>query len=69
MKPKKYTTVVVVKKGEKLFGLVVDRLLGQQEIVIKSMNSHLSHIKGFVGATILGDGQVALILDISSLVF
>jgi len=63
----KEITVVIVKKGDKTFGLVVDDLLGQQEIVIKSMSKHLSSVKNFVGATILGDGQVALILDPNAL--
>jgi len=63
----KKLTVVIVKKGDKLFGLVVDNLIGQHEIVIKPMSKHLADIKGFVGATILGDGQVALILDTNTL--
>ncbi|WP_105618035.1 chemotaxis protein CheA [Vallitalea okinawensis] len=61
-------TVVIVKKGEKLAGFVVDDLIGQQEIVIKSLGKYLSNIKLIAGATILGDGEVALILDINSLV-
>jgi two-component system chemotaxis sensor kinase CheA len=60
-------TVVVVKKGEKLSGLVVDRLIGQQEIVIKSLGKLLGNIRFIAGATILGDGQVALIIDVNSL--
>lgn len=58
--------VVVVKKGERLAGLVVDDLVGQQDIVIKSLGKLLCGIRGFAGATILGDGQVALILDTSA---
>ncbi|WP_213975282.1 chemotaxis protein CheA [Tepidanaerobacter acetatoxydans] len=61
-------TLVVVKKGEKDVGLVVDELIGQQEIVIKTLGSFLKDIKFIAGATILGDGEVALILDINKLV-
>ena len=60
-------TVVVVKKGEKLSGFVVDNLIGQQEIVIKSLGKLLVGINSIAGATILGDGQVALIIDVNSL--
>lgn len=60
-------TVVVVRKGEKLSGFVVDNLIGQQEIVIKSLGRLLVGIKSIAGATILGDGQVALIIDVNSL--
>ncbi|MCC5909819.1 MAG: chemotaxis protein CheA [Clostridiaceae bacterium] len=59
-------TVVIVKKGEKDIGLVVDDLIGQQEIVIKSLGKFLSNIKGIAGATILGNGSVALIVDTNS---
>lgn len=60
--------VVVVKKGEQRLGLGVDNLLGQQETVIKSMGHHITNAKLFSGATILGDGEVALILDTNTLV-
>ena len=63
----KQLTVVVVRKGDKLSGFVVDRLLGQQEIVIKSLGKHLTGISEIAGATILGNGQVALILDVNAL--
>ncbi|MEI3300519.1 MAG: chemotaxis protein CheW [Eubacterium sp.] len=53
--------VVVVKKGDQRLGLGVDNLLGQQETVIKSMGHHITNAKLFSGATILGDGEVALI--------
>lgn len=59
--------VVVVHKGEEQIGLVVDQLVGQQEIVIKPLGSLLSGIPGIAGATILGNGQVSVILDINSL--
>ena len=60
--------VVVVKKGDKLAGLVVDELIGQQEIVIKSLGKYISKCKIISGATVLGDGEVALILDANSLI-
>ena len=60
--------VVIVKKGEKLAGLVVDELMGQQEIVIKSLGRYISKCKIISGATILGDGEVALILDANALI-
>ncbi|BCN31511.1 chemotaxis protein CheA [Anaeromicropila herbilytica] len=61
-------TVVIVKKGEKMAGLVVDNLIGQQEIVIKSLGKYINNNKIIGGATILGDGEVALILDVNTLV-
>jgi two-component system chemotaxis sensor kinase CheA len=61
--------VVVVRTGKNRVGFIVDELIGQQEIVIKSLGRFLSKIKGIAGATILGDGNVALILDMSSLYF
>lgn len=60
-------TVVIVSKGEKQAGLVVDKLLGQQEIVIKSLGKFISNSKIISGATILGDGEIALILDVNTL--
>ncbi len=60
-------TVVIVKKGEKYAGLVVDNLMGQQEIVIKSLGKYINNNKLISGATILGDGEVALILDVNTL--
>lgn len=60
--------VVVVKKGERQVGFTVDSLIGQQEIVIKPIGKYLSGIKMIAGATILGNGEVALILDINTLV-
>jgi two-component system chemotaxis sensor kinase CheA len=58
---------VIVQKGDKQAGLVVDRLLGQQEIVIKSLGKYINKSKEISGATILGDGEVALILDSNAL--
>lgn len=59
---------VIVKKGEKQIGFVIDSLIGQQEIVIKPLGKYLSHINMIAGATILGNGEVALILDVNTLV-
>ncbi len=63
----KTLTLVIVKKGERLTGFVVDKILGQQEIVQKSLGKFLSGIKVITSATILGDGNVALILDVNAL--
>ncbi|MCM1174740.1 MAG: chemotaxis protein CheA [Blautia sp.] len=65
--PKENLVVVIVKKGDKYAGLVVDELIGQQEIVIKSMGKYINKCKIISGATILGDGEVALILDANAL--
>jgi len=59
---------VVVGSGERRVGIIVDRLLGEQEIVIKSLGEYLGRIPGLAGATILGDGRVALIVDVRGLV-
>lgn len=61
-------TVVIVKKGDKQAGLVVDNLIGQQEIVIKSIGNYINCSKMIGGATILGDGEIALILEVNTLV-
>lgn len=66
--PEDNLIVVIVKKGEKLAGLVVDELMGQQEIVIKSLGKYINKCKIISGATILGDGEVALILDANALI-
>jgi len=60
-------TVVIVRKGDKQAGLVVDSLIGQLEIVIKSIGKYINNSKMISGATILGDGEIALILDVNSL--
>ncbi len=60
--------VVVMKKGDKLTGLVVDHLIGQQELVLKSLGDYLGDVFAISGATILGDGQVALIIDPNALI-
>ena len=58
---------VIVKKGDKQAGLIIDDLMGQQEIVIKSLGKYINKSKEISGATILGDGEVALILDTNAL--
>lgn len=60
--------VVIVKKGDKQAGLVIDELIGQQEIVIKSLGKYIKQCKFISGATILGDGEIALILDANTLI-
>lgn len=66
--PEENMIVVIVKKGDNLAGLVVDELMGQQEIVIKSLGKYINCSKMISGATILGDGEVALILDANALI-
>lgn len=60
-------TVVIARKGDREVGLIIDNLIGQQEIVIKSLGSYLNFVKEIAGATILGNGGVALIIDTNSL--
>ena len=60
-------TVVVIKKGDKMAGLIVDSLIGQMEIVIKSLGKYIKINKMISGATILGDGDVALIIDANAI--
>lgn len=63
---KKY--IVIVNVGDKTVGLQVDGLLGQQEIVIKPLGKTLQRLKEYIGATILGDGLVTLILDVAAII-
>jgi len=67
-KPEENLVVVIVKKGDKMAGLVIDDLIGQQEIVIKSLGKYIKQCKFISGATILGDGEIALILDANALI-
>ena len=60
--------VVIVRKGEQRAGLIVDELMGQQEIVIKSLGKYISKCKYISGATILGNGEVALIIDANAMI-
>ncbi|MCY8342610.1 chemotaxis protein CheA [Bacillus haynesii] len=59
---------IVVKKGDKLTAFVVDSFIGQQEVVLKSLGDYLTNVFAISGATILGDGQVALIIDCNALI-
>ena len=61
-------SVILVRKGEKMAGLVVDSFIGQQEIVLKALGEYLQNIFAISGATILGDGEVALIIDCNALI-
>ncbi|HPP88296.1 MAG TPA: chemotaxis protein CheW, partial [bacterium] len=60
--------VVVIGLAEEKFALIVDELLGQQEIVIKSLNHKIVNTPGIAGATILGDGKVVLIIDVATII-
>ena len=63
-----FHSVVIVRKNDKLAGLVVDSFIGQQEIVLKSLGNYLTNIFAISGATILGNGKVALIVDCNALI-
>lgn len=63
-----YYSVVIIRQGEKMAGLIVDTFIGQQEVVLKSLGNYLTDIFAISGATILGDGQVALIVDTNALI-
>jgi len=60
--------VVVVRSRDRQVGLAADSLIGKQEIVVKSISDHLGDVRGISGASVLGDGQMALIIDVPSLV-
>jgi two-component system chemotaxis sensor kinase CheA len=60
--------VVVIKVGNNLSGLVVDAVMEPQESVVKSLGKYIGSVRGISGATIMGDGKVALILDTATLV-
>ncbi|PYI50387.1 chemotaxis protein CheA [Paenibacillus flagellatus] len=62
------TEIVVIKKGDKLAAIMIDEFIGQQEIVLKSLGKYLTNLFAVSGATILGDGQVALIVDTNALI-
>ncbi|WP_028317992.1 chemotaxis protein CheW [Desulfobulbus elongatus] len=59
--------IVVVSTGAMKYGLIVDRLHDSEEIVIKPLGRHLQQCQGYAGATIMGDGRIALILDVSNI--
>ncbi|PWA13524.1 chemotaxis protein CheA [Pueribacillus theae] len=63
-----YYSIVIVKKGDKMAALVVDAFIGQQEVVLKSLGNYLTNVFAISGATILGNGQVALIIDCNALI-
>lgn len=63
-----FYSIVIVRKGEKMAALVVDSFIGQQEVVLKSLGNYLTSVFAISGATILGDGQVALIIDCNALI-
>ncbi|MCM3409107.1 chemotaxis protein CheA [Metabacillus litoralis] len=63
-----FVSLIIVRKGDKMAALVVDSFIGQQEIVLKSLGNYLNSVFAISGATILGDGQVALIVDCNSLI-
>ena len=62
---KKYA--IIVKIGKQYYGVLVDKMVGQQEIVIKKIDPMLQKIKKYQGATILGNGSIALILDVNAI--
>ncbi|OKL37118.1 chemotaxis protein CheA [Domibacillus mangrovi] len=64
----RFYSIVIVRKGEKMAGLVVDSFIGQKEVVLKSLGNYLTNVFAISGATILGDGQVALIVDCNALI-
>jgi two-component system chemotaxis sensor kinase CheA len=59
--------IMVVEGDGRRVGLCVDELLGQQQVVVKTLEANYGHVEGIAGATILGDGSVALILDVANL--
>ncbi|MFA4922888.1 MAG: chemotaxis protein CheA [Ignavibacteriaceae bacterium] len=68
LKDEEWQYIVVVGVAEKQFGLKVDGLVGQKEVVIKSLGNYLGNIEGIAGSTIMGDGTIVMILDINELI-
>jgi len=66
-KVKVFQFIVIVGVAEKVFGIKVDQMIGQKEVVIKSLGSYLGNIEGIAGSSIMGDGRVVMILDIAEL--
>ena len=62
------TTLVIAGEGGEEVGLAVDRVIGEEDVVIKSIAENYENVRGIAGASILGDGRVSLILDIAGLV-
>ncbi|CAM3704005.1 chemotaxis protein CheA [Mesobacillus zeae] len=67
-KDEQFHSVIIVRKGDKMAGLVVDSFIGQQEVVLKGLGNFLNNVFAISGATILGDGKVALIVDCNALI-
>jgi two-component system chemotaxis sensor kinase CheA len=65
--PTEALVIVVQNEGEKIC-LLVDQILGQQQAVIKSLEDNYTYVEGMSGAAILGDGNVAMILDIATII-
>lgn len=65
--PSHLLTIVVLQMGETRFGLVVDQVRGREEVVIKPLPKALRGLRGYAGATLIGDGRMALILDVDGL--
>lgn len=63
-----YLSTIIIRKGDKLAGLIVDSFIGQEDIVLKSLGNYLTNVFAISGATILGDGKVALIVDCNALI-
>ncbi|MDZ7543443.1 chemotaxis protein CheA, partial [Clostridium perfringens] len=59
--------IIIIRKGDRLAAIAVDDFIGQSEIVLKPLGNYLKSVPGISGATILGDGQVALIVDPNAL--
>lgn len=66
-KDRKDEHIIIVQSGDKFYGLIVNELINQREIVIKTLGKELSHIAYYIGATVLGDGSISLILDITAI--
>ncbi|MDG6099121.1 chemotaxis protein CheA [Alteromonas sp. ZYF713] len=65
--PVENSIIVLVEIGKKRYGIIVDQLLGKQQVVIKSLERHYKKVDGISGATIMGDGKVAMIIDVDNL--
>ena len=67
-RPVENSIIVLVEIGKKRYGIIVDQLLGKQQVVIKSLERHYKKVDGISGATIMGDGKVAMIIDVDNLI-
>ena len=66
-RPLSESIIVLVEVGKKRYGIIVDQLLGKQQVVIKNLERHYRKVDGISGATIMGDGKVAMIIDVDNL--